>query len=177
VKRGIALILILTAVQLFQPAAWAGSESLQTLETSCCLISYNNLSYLDDFNGRVGGYRYTSSGLNQDPTNAGARVGAIMSRVQETLDMYPEDFRITILLLPDYHGIEQIFRTFSMSGRVPLAFYSHKTRTIYVDVESVTEGVLAHEMAHAVINAYFPVPPPAKMQEILAQYVDLHVRD
>jgi hypothetical protein len=32
-------------------------------------------------------------------------------------------------------------------------------------------------MAHAVINFYFKVPPPAKMQEILAQYVDLHVWD
>ena len=36
-------------------------------------------------------------------------------------------------------------------------------------------GVLAHEVAHAIINQYFAVPPPSKVQEILSQYVDKHL--
>ncbi len=152
-------------------------ELLQSAESSCCSIKYSQASYLDALNARIGGYRYTSSGLDRNPANVIARIDNIMSRVQANLDMYPDNFRITILLLPDASALESVFRTYSLTGHVPLAFYAHKSGTIYVAVGSVTEGVLAHEMAHAVINAYFPVPPPARMQEILARYVDLHIRD
>ena len=100
-----------------------------------------------------------------------------MEKVRATLDMYPSDLHISLLLYPDHRSIEKKFRLFTMTGNVPLAFYSNKTKSIYLNVNSVTDGVLAHEMAHAVINFYFKVPPPAKMQEILAQYVDLHIWD
>lgn len=129
------------------------------------------------FTQRIGGFKYTSNGLDNNPSNVKTRVDEIMGKVQATLDMYPSAFRISILLYPDYQTVEKIFRQFTMTGNVPLAFYSNKTKTIYVNVDSVTVGVLAHEMAHAVINFYFEVPPPAKMQEILAQYVDLHIWD
>ena len=46
-----------------------------------------------------------------------------------------------------------------------------------VAVDSVTDNIIAHEIAHAVINAYFVIPPPARMQEILAQYMDQHYTD
>jgi hypothetical protein len=132
--------------------------------------------HLQTFTKRIGGFRLTRDGLDQNPANVVKRVDDIMWKVQSTLDMHP-DIHITIRLHPDHESIKAAFRQFTVTGNVPLAFYSHRRKTIFVNVEGVTDGVLAHEMAHAVINFYFPVPPPAKMQEILAQYVDLHIWD
>ena len=67
--------------------------------------------------------------------------------------------------------------THDATGAAPIAFYSHGPRSIVVAVDSVTDHILAHEIAHAVINAYFVIPPPARMQEILAQYMDKHYTD
>ena len=64
-----------------------------------------------------------------------------------------------------------------MIGTPPVAFYSHGMAGIYLTTERLNAGILAHEIAHAVINAYFVTPPPAKMQEILSQYVDRHLND
>ena len=105
-------------------------------------------------------------------------------------DIYDRDL-VSIILYPDYNSLAKVYKQYThkgsantftdsvktFTGSTPLAFYSHKTKTIHVDVSSITDGVLAHEMAHGVINFYFKTPPPAKMQKILAQYVDLHLWD
>ncbi len=179
-KRGILfIILFIIGIQIwtaFPDTAYA-QDAWKVYKANCCRIQYIEPRHLNTFTLRIGGFRYTSTGLDQNPSNVKARVDEIMEKVQATLDMHPSDFKISINLYPDFESIERIFRQFSLTGNSPLAFYSHKTKTIYADVSSITDGVLAHEMAHAVINFYFKVPPPAKMQEILAQYVDLHLWD
>lgn len=92
--------------------------------------------------------------------------------------MYPTDLHFHIYLYPDHKGIEKIYLKmgiFNIFEKIPIAFYSHKNRAVYVSIDEITAGVLAHEVAHAIINSYFPTPPPARMQEILAQYVDKHL--
>ena len=44
-----------------------------------------------------------------------------------------------------------------------------------MDLTQLRVGILAHEMAHAVIDHYFGVKPPKATAEILAQYVDAHI--
>ncbi len=179
-KRGILLILIIVPcinVSLSVARPVFAQEEWKTYESNCCTIQYIDEGHLNTFTLRIGGFRYTSTGLDQNPSNVKTRVDEVMEKVRATLDMYPSDLHISILLYPDHQSIEKIFRQITMTGNIPLAFYSNKTKTIYVNVESITDGVMAHEMAHAVINFYFKVPPPAKMQEILAQYVDLHIWD
>ncbi|MEW6601704.1 MAG: hypothetical protein AB1499_12105 [Nitrospirota bacterium] len=173
----IAFIISLVYFLFDVPAPAHAGEGLMAHESNCCTIQYSDAAHLSTFTQRIGGYKYTSLGLDDNPLNVRPRIDEIMGKVQSTLDMYPSDFHISIQLYPDHETVGKIFRQFSLTGNVPLAFYSNKTRTIYVNVDSVTTGVLAHEMAHAVINFYFEVPPPAKMQEILAQYVDLHIWD
>jgi hypothetical protein len=55
------------------------------------------------------------------------------------------------------------------------AFYIQKNDTIYLNIDDLHEGMLAHEMAHALIGRYFLVRPPRSTAEILAQYVDKHL--
>jgi len=111
---------------------------------------------LNDFSWRISGKRL---GTGDHAKFVRDRVDEVFQRVEMVLGIYPEAFHLDIYLQPKYSGGD-------------IASYSHERRAITVAVDRVTDGVLAHEIAHAVINAYFKVPPPQKVQEILAQYVD-----
>jgi len=94
---------------------------------------------------------------------ASNRIDRIIYRVQTILDMWPKNFRINIYL----------HRNALESNKV--AYHDHKSKSIHISVDYASDGVVAHEIAHAVINQYFPTPPPSKMKEILSQYVDKHL--
>jgi len=89
--------------------------------------------------------------------------------------MHPSELSFSIYLYQTYKEVEAIYRAIGGRGKAPIAFYSHRTKTIYVSLESITDRILAHEIAHVIINAYFGTPPPERMQEILAQYVDKYL--
>lgn len=55
------------------------------------------------------------------------------------------------------------------------AMYVFVENKIYLSLEDLTLGILAHEIAHAMISDYFVVPPPEKMQEVLAGYVEYKI--
>ena len=46
-----------------------------------------------------------------------------------------------------------------------------------IRVQDINEGILAHEMAHAIIDHFFDIRPPRATAEILARYVDKHLND
>ena len=186
-KRSILLAAILIIniyfIFLLSSPVFANKE-LKIYETNCCTIQYFDEEQLKTFALRIGAIKYTGKGMDDNPSNIKTRINEIMKKVQTSLDMYTSDLLVSIILYPDYNSLANVFKQYTLKGSVntftdsvPLAFYSHKTKTIYVDVSSITDGVLAHEMAHGVINFYFKTPPPAKMQKILAQYVDLHLWD
>jgi len=180
VKRNVLFFIICSITfQLFllHPPYVFAQGDWNIVESNCCTIQYNDDELLRNFTLRIGGFKFTSKGLDDNPANVKTRVDEIMNKVQSILDMYPPNMHISIQLYPDYTNLGQIFRQFSQTGDVPIAFYAQTNKSIYVDVSSVTAGVLGHEIAHAVINFYFVTPPPAKMQEILSQYVDLHLWD
>lgn len=175
------LFLLITALVIYYLLIFSTSvfaqEQWQLFEANCCTIKYTEADHLRNFTLRIGGFKFTSTGLDDNPVNVKTRVDEVMEKVQSILDMHPEEMHISIILYPDHDSLTQIYRQFVLDRVVPIAFYAQKTKSIYVDVSSVTDGVLGHELAHAVINFYFVPPPPAKMQEILAQYVDLHLWD
>ena len=129
----------------------------KSFKTKFSTIYYTNDTDLDDFIWRLGGQKleYTS-----DPQLASNRVDKLVNRVQMILDMWPKDFQIDIYL---HRGTLKPNET---------AYYESKTNSIHISVDYTSDGVMAHELAHASIDHYFPTPPPTKMQEILAQYVD-----
>ena len=147
----------LTVFFFFQNAAGAALEN--SIETRFATIQYNDEDQLRDFLWRITGQRVALADSSDLVKN---RVDELVGRVEAMLEMYPEGLHFFIS-----------FKALSTQGTV--AEYSHATRTILVVLDRVTDGILAHEMAHAVMNAYFPVPPPEKAQEILAQYVDAHL--
>ena len=51
----------------------------------------------------------------------------------------------------------------------------YEYNTVYLNVQDVHEGMLAHELAHAIIDNFMAVRPPRATAEILATYVDKHL--
>ncbi len=149
ISSGLFVLLLMFS---FSPALFA-----QTLQTRFSTIHYEEESEIQDFLWRITGKRLAGGVAAAELTRS--RVDEIIERVEAVLDMRPDAFHIDIRLQKEYRG-----------GAV--AYYSHESRTITASADRVTDGVLAHEIAHAIMNVYFSVPPPEKTQEILAQYVD-----
>jgi len=97
------------------------------------------------------------------PGIAKSRIDRIVEKIQALLDMYPEKFHFNIYVHPRY-------------DKGPLAFYTHKTNSITVYADNITEGVLAHEIGHALVRAYFKILPPKQIREIISQYLDEHLQ-
>ncbi|MFH1594518.1 MAG: hypothetical protein ABID09_07465 [Candidatus Omnitrophota bacterium] len=149
-----ALLLLTLVLLLFTGASDA--ERWKVFETNYTSLCYIQSGDLNSFFWRISGADidvYTYPGL------AKSRIDRIVEKVQSLLDMYPENFRVDILLYPTY-------------TEGPIACYSEEDKSISAYVDRITDGVLAHEISHAVMNAYFKFPPPKKMAEILSQYVD-----
>ena len=154
-NRLFAFFPLLVLFSLFQAAPCVAE---QQIETKFAVLRYPNDQALSQFCWRITGQRVLTGGEGLVKN----RVDELVQRVEEILEMYPGNFRFTILLV-------------NGNAEMPVAQYSHGTRTVAVAVDRATDGVLAHEIAHAVICVYFPVPPPERAQEILAQYVDKHL--
>lgn len=147
--------------------------------TKYATICYTNEKSLEKFTKGIGkGTLFFSDGTEKNPSETGKKVDSIVDRVSKLLDMYPFDLHFNIQIYQNQKEVKSAYTRMapaSAFGRIPIAYYSHKIRTINVSVENISSGILAHEIAHAVINFYFPEPPPERMQEILAQYVDKHL--
>lgn len=115
---------------------------------------------MDDFLWKLGGERIDF--LN-NPQPASIRIDRIVDRIQSILGVIPRDLRFNIYL-----------KRGTLKDDMK-AYYDYKTKSIYISVDYASQGVLAHEIGHAIINKYFPSPLPSKVQEILMQYVDKYL--
>jgi hypothetical protein len=137
---------------------WAQSQKI--FHTKYTTIYYADEADIDDFIWRLGGQKLE---FVEDPKLASYRIDRLVDRVQAILDMRPQDFQIAIYLHRGPLSLNEA------------AYYEKNSKTIHVSVDYASDGVMAHEIAHAIIDQSFPVPPPSKVQEILAQYVDKHL--
>ncbi len=154
-KRLFGIVYLFLSLFLMPNMIWA--ESSQVFQTKHTTIYYSQDKDIDDFIWRLGGQRLE---FTNDPKMASYRIDRLVERVQTILDMWPQNFRITIYL---HRGVLSANK---------VAYYENKSKTIHVSVDYTSDGVVAHEIVHANIDQYFSIPPPSKMQEILAQYVD-----
>lgn len=179
-RAGAAKVLMAAALflPLFLPPALPAQESSKTYQTQYAAINYTEEKDLYTFTRNIGrGLSFLRESQEQNPLLAKTQVGKTVETIFSLLDMYPPNLRFSITLYRTQAEVTAAYKAQGMPGAAPIAFYSHRTRNIAVAIDSITDNILAHEIAHAVISAYFVVPPPARMQEILAQYMDKHFRD
>ena len=162
-----------------QPRPWI------MLETKHTIIRFLRAEDLDTFNHNMD-FDRESWGLRQlfaDKTpdslhgEISEKTDNLYERVQEILDMRKKSPKVFINLYPNRKELDQAYYHLYQSKNNIRAWYVFDHNTIYVNVEDVHEGMLAHEMAHAIIDHFLLVRPPSASAEILARYVDAHIHE
>lgn len=175
-KPSFVCCLLFAACSLLAAVNCFAEDWAKAYETQYATIYYSEDRDIATFTGNIGrGLQFFGESQEKNPMLAKNRVDGIVERVEQILDMYPSNLHFKIYIYSAYKDLSLKYLATGSFGKPPIAFYSHKTRAVYVSLSDITDGVLAHEIGHAVINFFFPVPPPARMQEILAQYVDKHL--
>lgn len=173
-------IILFFIILVYAIPAYACEGLSKTYETGYATICYSSENDLHKLTASLSKGLFSFLEGSNKPEVVRNRVDEIVEKAGSLLDMYPTDLHFTIILYPDNRELEKIYLKaagiHAYGGtRTPVAFYSHKLKTIYVSLDNLSAGILAHEVAHAIINSYFESSPSARTQEILSQYVDRHL--
>lgn len=155
------------------------------LETKHAKIRYHSLKDLKGFNekidyssGLLGMKGIFSKKSSDDLTKKLQRkIDAVYERVQEILDMRKMMKKVIVNI---YHNKKNLHAAYYEIFKKPCPFrawYIYELNTLFVRADDIHEGMLAHEMAHSIIDQYLSVRPPKATAEILAKYVDGHLFD
>lgn len=106
-----------------------------------------------------------------------AKTEYIFTKVESILSMYPPDMKINIKIFKTKEQLADAYFDIFKRTDSAVSFYVHKYNTMYTYERGLTENVLAHELAHCVIDNYFKIVPPSNTAEIIAQHVDQHLKD
>lgn len=149
-------IIIIFLMSFIFVSACFGDAGVKVLETQYANIVYNNQQDLNELSRRIG--------ANGDVI---LRVDLIMRRVSSISGIdIPKDFqKINVFLRTDYNLTKQDI----------ISTYNSTTNTILIYTDTVTDGVLAHEFMHALLNQVYKGNMSAITQEILCQYIDSHL--
>ena len=113
------------------------------------------------------GLSFLRENPEKNPLLAKTRVDKIVETICSLLDMHPPNLRFGITLYRTqsevtsaYYrasGTANAYNAHGAAGAAPIAFYSHGPRNIAVAIDNITDNILAHEIAHAIISAYFVI--------------------
>jgi len=117
---------------------------------------------------------YTLTGIE---AKVAYRLDVIFMRVRDILGMYPDNAEIKIKIYKNRRDINTELSFFNQTDEACKSFYIYRLNTIYASEQDMTDSMIAHEMAHAVVDNYFSTTPPVKMAEILATNVDVRLDD
>jgi hypothetical protein len=131
---------------------------------------------------------YQSYFYTEDPVQAAlaprlaAKIDGLVVKVCLILGRWPQKTqRLRIFLLKDGTQVKQrhlVFQPFKDAGSSWFghggmeAFYESRSRSIFLSLEDLRAGILAHELAHFVLCESFAVHPPAAVQENCARHVE-----
>lgn len=157
----------------------------QRHETKYTIIKYKRSKDINTFDKSIdfSPDQFTVKGLfivgdSKDPMGSITwKVDALFERVQQILDMRKKMNKIVINIYPNEKQFHDAYYNITWTKCQVRSWYLFKTNTIHVNVDDIHEGILAHEMAHAIIDNYLDVRPPRATAEILAVYVDQHLYD
>ncbi len=183
-------LFIIISLSLFFFISYAAAEkdsteeiAWQNIETKYTIIRYQSTNDLKKFNYEVkydpehSGLKglFSSSGPDNLKDKVITKVDVLFERVQKILDMRKKMDKVTINIYENKDQLKDaFFRIYKKQCRIR-AWYRYRNNTVYINVKDLHEGMLAHELAHAIIDHYLLVRPPRATAEILARYVDSHL--
>jgi len=103
----------------------------------------------------------------------------LFKKTEKILDMYPRRIHLNILVYKDQSELNEVYKSVLGENNTNrrISWYVHRFTTIYTSEKVISSGVIAHEMGHAIIDHYFLILPPESVEELLAQYVEVHLND
>lgn len=163
---------------LFNEGEWVITKSY------FCTIYFRYDVNIDVINKKIDTYK-VDYGLTAKPSRLGEgteeevayKFDLIFLKVQEILDMRPKDINLSVKIYRDKNDLDKVYMEIFNEENKFIAFYVFKLNTLFANEKDISANVLAHEIAHCIIDNYFSVIPPQKVAEMLAQYADLHLRD
>lgn len=183
-KFKIVFLLLISSLTCFLAStAYSQGEGWNVFSSRFCTVFYENdvslkfvnkhitLNFSDFYSPR---HFREKPNLSTENILAG-KFDAIFSRVREVLDMYPSRLYLTINIYKSQENLDIVYEDIFEEPNEAISFYIYKTNTIYTTESNINENILAHEMAHCIIDHYFVILPPRKIQEILAVYADVHL--
>ena len=191
-KKGILILIPLQLCLFFFPVcAVVHGEALedivwQNIEGNHAIIHYQSLEDLKKFNSKVkyGPEHWNSAGLSSTSGSddlaetVAKKVDAIYERVQEILGMRRKIEKPTVKIYQDRPQLDEAHAGISkgkLGFRGLRAWYVYETNTVFINANDLHAGLLAHELAHSIIDHYLLIRPPAATAEILARHVDRHL--
>ncbi len=168
---------ILSIMVLFIPVVCWSSE----IESRYAIIQYQHYEQLEKLNNRIvlGSLSYLMGGRRglTAVEELKRKIDVIVEKVESILQMYPSRVKFRIQLFDNPEDVRKVY--FHQYGkRVDfIAFYSPQDKTIYLSLKDAELIVLAHEIAHVIIDTYYDRATPVKVHEILADYVTRYIED
>lgn len=161
----------------------AETRAWLTLETKYLVIKcldHNDLKKFDKqikFDEKTGFSSFLDSSGTTDAgfeKKLSDKLNALFEKVQLILDMR-KPIKVAVQIYPDTTALQDEYFRIYKKKRDLRAWYIFEYNTIYVNVQDLFAGMLAHECAHAIVGNYLNVRPPRATAEILARYVDSHL--
>lgn len=116
------------------------------------------------------------SGESADEKKMANKLDALVEKVQLILDMR-KPINITVRIYPDEIALHSAYFEIYQKKKQLRAWYTFESNTIHVNAQDLFSGMLAHEIAHAIVDNFLYVKPPRATAEILARYVDRHLNE
>lgn len=110
-------------------------------------------------------------------TELAAKCDILFERAEELLDMFPPGIHVTLKITASRDTISAVHVGQYGEGTDAIAIYLFESNTIYAWFKEISESVLIHEMAHCILDHYFQIRPPRKIEELLAMHVDAQMRE
>jgi len=175
----LAAVFAVALTMAFASPAWAGGPMLEGNYTRLVFSDRGDIARLNkkiDFGGS-GGW-FASSAPAETEGRLLRKMDAIYDKVQLILDMRkPQQLKLLVRVASDKDELAATFFKIFKRKSSSRAWYVYEYNTVYINVQDVNAGIIAHEFAHSIIDHYFAVRPPRASAEILATYVDKYLFD
>lgn len=181
IKSVLIAVLIFGPLVLSSKSMAAGGYSVNTKYSKFSFASKEDVrklnSSLDFSAGKSSGGLFSKATDKEIEYELIRKVDALFTKVQRILDMRKKMKKVQVNIYPNKAGLHKAFYDLYKKECKLRGWYLYKNNTIYLNVQDVHEGMLAHEFAHAIIDHFLSVKPPRASAEILARYVDEHLFD
>lgn len=149
-----------------------------------CTLYINQNVDIAALNRRINTYN-VDFGLTEKPAHLGREPEAevlykfdlVFLKVRELLDMRPPKIRLNVKIYKNKEEIDTVYLEIFNEKNQFIAFYIFTLNTLFACEEKISASVVAHEIAHCIIDHHFTVPPPKKIAEMIAHYAELHLRE